>query len=412
MNMKGTADLAGASQGNGAAASPGPHAAQAPNELHDALAVIFQQVRRTLFELPNRAFSPATSGDHFDITNLPGRVRDGLPADHPPPRLCDAILSGCDKLLADASRNSLDGASFEVEDRMENLAGAWLGLYFLGMPFIHPWEPVAHHAERNGYYRGAGICKATGDVYRDARKSLRNERPRGSAEKEAVLVLDHNPLAIRHLVASPEPAPRVFIAALGACYELLQLRLYVRAGGPIRHLVFDTTVAHRLAQDGGGMSRREDKPAQAAVDALWAMAAQCYEIGGPARRQLDQDRLTVIKPQSDIARMPACVLSPSKGVFRSQIRLKDDAAASAPAVHYGANGNRLPDAQHSLFRTVLLARKPLATDFVVTSATKPEFEAFCQNPLGSVPVGVERRRNRADPPPIQPPSPPTAPSVH
>lgn len=382
---------------DGAAVATPPGDPQPLDEFHRALGMIFRQVRVRLFELPNRLRPAFADGQYFDIASLHRQVRAGLPDEGSPRRLCAVILAGCDRLLADISERPLDGASQEVEERMENLAGAWLGLYFLGMPFIHPWEPVAHHAERNGYYRGAGICKATGDVYRDARRSMRDERPRGSAEKDAVLVLDHNPLAIRHLIATDNPAPRVIIAALGACYELLQLRLYVRAGGPIRHLVFDSTVARRLAQAEGGMARRGDRPAQEAIDAMWAMACQCYEIGAPARRRLDQGRLTVIKPDKDIARMPACVLSPSRGIFRSQIRLKDEAPAGpgTAAVHYGANGNRLPDAQHRLFRSVLLARKPLASDFPVTSATKEAFEAFCQHPLGNPPVGVERRRNRS-----------------
>jgi hypothetical protein len=44
---------------------------------------------------------------------------------------------------------------------LECLAGTWLGLYFLGIPFPHAWEAVLYFADKNGFPRGGMLIKSS-----------------------------------------------------------------------------------------------------------------------------------------------------------------------------------------------------------------------------------------------------------
>ncbi|MFL9922346.1 hypothetical protein PQR75_45300 [Paraburkholderia fungorum] len=127
---------------------------------------------------------------------------------------------------------------------MNNLAGNWLALYFMGIPFVHLWEPVMFFSEGSGFPRGASLCKVVGDIYRDSRIAYVRDPSKGSR----VLVLDHNPLAFPSLERSlqtllkngqhtSETLLETANAYLGALYELLQMRLYLHAGAPIKFMV-------------------------------------------------------------------------------------------------------------------------------------------------------------------------------
>ncbi|KRC03837.1 hypothetical protein ASE11_24765 [Hydrogenophaga sp. Root209] len=221
---------------------------------------------------------------------------------------------------------------------MRDLTGTWLGLYFLGTPFPHPWEPVARHAERNGYDRDGGIFKAAGDVYRSARRALPSRANRG--DTMPLTLLDLGPLAYRQFVKPAEGRGddlsamdlSATVRALGACYEMLQLRLYIRAGGPIEHVILEDTLRALVHKDANNVLELVDL-ARHAYGSLPAKSS-CQTITIALRSQVAYGQLK---------QMPGCVLAPHEGVYRSRVKANG-----------GPNGNRLPEDQRNLYRDALL----------------------------------------------------------
>lgn len=294
-----------------------------------ALRGILLAIVPLLSELPNRR-----DGSHcFDLEDLPDRVvarmRSGAP------KRLQRVLLRCARRLIEADRSDEP-----VKDRrtlMRDLTGTWLGLYFLGTPFPHPWEPVARHAERHGYDRDGGIFKAAGDIYRSARRALPSEGGRVTAMP--LMLLDLGPLAYQQLVKPAESRGAdlsamnlsATVSALGACYEMLQLRLYIRAGGPIDHVILEDTLRALVAKNANNIQEMVDLATHAYGSFPTKSSGQTITIA--QRSQAAYKRLT---------KMPGCVLGPSEGVYRS--RLTTDG---------GANGNRVTDAQRSLYRDTL-----------------------------------------------------------
>lgn len=308
----------------------------AEREFVAALRAILGTIAPLLDELPN-----CLSDSHrFDLEDLPDRLvaemRSGAPKN------LQTVLLRCARDLIE-----MDRSDEPVQDRrelMRDLTGTWLGLYFLGTPFPHPWEPVARHAERDGYDRDGGIFKAAGDVYRSARRKLPADANGGTPTP--LMLLDLGPLAYRQLVKRAEDAHAdlstmdlpATVRALGACYEMLQLRLYIRAGGPIEHVILEDTLRALIHKDANN------------IQEMVNLARHAY---GSLPAKSAVQTITIAQPSQDayklLVKMPGCVLGPREGVYRS--RLKTDG---------GANGNRVTNAQLSLYRETLC--KAVATD--------------------------------------------------
>lgn len=309
------------------------------NTAERALVVALRAIRLAivplLSELPNRR-----DGSHcFDLEDLPDRVVAGMRSGVP--KRLQRVLLRCARRLIEEDRS--DEPVEDLRTLMRDLTGTWLGLYFLGTPFPHPWEPVARHAERHGYDRDGGIFKAVADVYRSARRALPSDANRSLAAKP-LMFLDLRPLAYLKLVeleqsggadkATKEKSATNTLTdtvrALGACYEMLQLRLYIEAGGPIKHVILEETLCKLLAK------------APNNIQEMVELATRVYGALPPKSGQT----ITIIKrghaSTSQLAKIPGCVLAPEEGVYRSQL-----------ATDGGRNGNRVTDNQLSAYRNAL-----------------------------------------------------------
>lgn len=127
---------------------------------------------------------------------------------------------------------------------VELLAGACLGLYFLGVPMGHPWDQVLRWVERDGGGLPNGVCvaKAIGDLVRAERNAS------GPSE---LLIRTYLPVAlfrdlVKHGAVLPKPPDGEDLSlrnaskdsgVLGRCYELLQIRLYAHGGRSISYVV-------------------------------------------------------------------------------------------------------------------------------------------------------------------------------
>lgn len=295
-----------------------------------ALRALLLAVVPLLEELPN------TCGDsrYFDLEDLPDRLVGGMKSGAP--KRLQRLLLRCARRLIETDRS--DESVRNPRKLMRDLTGVWLGLYFLGTPFPHPWEPVARYAERHGYDRDGGIFKAAGDVYRSARRALQPSGG-GRVARPPLMVLDLGPLAYRQVVRLAEGGSAgssamdlsAIVRALGACYEMLQLRLYVRAGGPIEHVILEETLRALVGKSVGN------------IQDMVALAMHVY--GSLPAKSADQG-IVIVKPDQvayeSLAKMPSCVLAPGEGVYRSRL-----------TANGGASGNRVTDDQLFLYRQTL-----------------------------------------------------------
>lgn len=289
-----------------------------------ALHAILPAIVALLDELPNHP-----DGSHcFDLEDLPDRLVAGMRSGAP--KHLQRVLLRCARRLIETDRS--DEPVKNPRTLMRDLTGTWLGLYFLGTPFPHPWEPVARYAERHGYDRDGGIFKAAGDVYRSARRAL----PSGLATAAAkpLMLLDLGPLAYRQFVKDAKGRDAdlsATVRALGACYEMLQLRLYIRAGGPIKHFILEDTLRSLVDKNADHTQKMID------------LATRAY---GSLPAKSSGQTITIAEQSQDVykslMRMPGCVLAPNEGVYRSRL-----------TANGGANGQRLTDAQLGLYRDTL-----------------------------------------------------------
>jgi hypothetical protein len=298
-------------------------ASLADDELAGTLREILGEASRLLDSLPNQR----RDLDKFDLMDLPDRVQANL--------TLGVVRGHQDRLLRRA--NGLiehDDGDGDPQSRMRDLTGAWLGLYFLGTPFPQPWEPVARHAERNGYYHDGGIFKAAGDVYRRARKG--SERRDGQVD-QALLLLDLNPLAFKGIVGRGVASAALadLVPALGTCYEMLQLRLYIRAGLPIAHVIPVDTLRSLVKRDLGN------------VESMCGLAKHAYGELPPQRGQSIMIVEAGRAAYRTLSQMSGCVLAEEVGIYRSKV--------ASESTHGGRNGNRLIGPQHRLYRDTLRA---------------------------------------------------------
>ncbi|MGF6873023.1 hypothetical protein [Paraburkholderia sp. MM5477-R1] len=157
---------------------------------------------------------------------------------------------------------------------VKSLAAIWLGLYFLGVPFGHPWERVRRWEDEKGGGLPSGACvaKAIGDIVRSARKRAMHKTANmlgepaeqkvvepndGEDTTDTLVILSGWPIIIfKDLLvdrSGPDGAEDC-ASTLGRYYELLQLILYCRRGLPINYFVSEEVVARVL----GVWSAKED----------------------------------------------------------------------------------------------------------------------------------------------------------
>jgi hypothetical protein len=214
-----------------------------------------------------------------------------------------------------------------------------------------------------------------------------------------VLLLDHNPLAIRNFIDIKPDAgqPRLVQAALGACYELMQLRLYIREGGSIDHLVSAHGIRRRLhaAATAAEKAKRDEAVAgktladeeiqkakddaiEASIQDMWKLACLTYGGAYPSCGEISFEsgqRILVVTLKREDERFPGCVLNRDTGVLRYHVRengaLED--RTRQDDVYRGADGNWFTENQHVLYRAKLT--RLAATASVVTD--NAAFRVLC-----------------------------------
>lgn len=267
----------------------------------------------------------------LDLLVLPrmGRASGAAPGE---PML--SFLAYCSLILHDTQGRKLDDKDFRTrsdELLMENLTAAWLGLYFLGVPFIHPWEKVRRLADyRGGFPSGGCIAKYIGDVYRLARHwAAEQRRPRlASALPEShkepyassILVLSHTPLVMLKdaltfkddSYATPDA-----VHNLGRYYALLQMLLYIRAGHPVHFLVPATALAQSLDKLAG---YPDDPGLQPTPDLRDLRATLLKQVRAWLRDTIfptvqPGQSVRLLKQPVDAAGMPTCILGVKSGIY-------------------------------------------------------------------------------------------------
>jgi hypothetical protein len=305
--------------------------------------------------------------NNFDIHFFQNRVRATITGNFK--ELCSEAIEVGNKLLKMSSiPPGADFTDYDGDRLIEDLTLVWIILYFLGIPFIHPWEVVLRSIEEIGFPRGASICKACGDIYRSARRASRYRRH--SMADESIYFVDHNPLALNRLCDRESSEIRHKSAILGACYELLQLRLYVAGGHPICHLVLRENLRTRLLIE----QTRGDR-----IDQLWGMIQLVY---GSSGRQGQTVR--VIDADDFVLHMPGCVIGTRAGIFRTQFRHSDsdttrpsDSDVHSKSSMIVASGNYLKSREIIQYRQRLSGHK--AAQVVVSAMRQVEFSEFCHS---------------------------------
>ena len=241
----------------------------------------------------------------------------------------DALLWPCrDKLERDVPAADFNQRGDEV--LMEYLTAAWLALYFLGMPFIHPWEQVRRMGDsRGGFPSGGCIAKYVGDVYRYERCRLqRDSLPR---DESSMLVLSHVPyVLLPGLINCPDDddltPPCVHV--LGRLYAALQMRLYFDLGYRARFFIpIDslTRTFKRLEKDGSPESL---------IRRIGPWLSVLFDKGG------NQQSVTLLPRSSPTAGLPTCILGPRIGIYSLE--------TGNSGLHF--SGNQLHDALLDSYR--------------------------------------------------------------
>jgi hypothetical protein len=248
-----------------------------------------------------------------------------------------------------------DGSSADEYERcgdaifMENLTAAWLGLYFLGIPFIHPWERVRLLADGwGGFPSGACLAKSFGDVYRAARKEALVAEREGRQVTE-LLAFSHTPLPLlRGMTMYDEQdfrTPRA-LHSMGLRYTLLQTRMYARTGYPIRVFVPARALKTAMAN--------YHEIGEASSISHWFRTIFKLPDELPCKQSVN-----LLWHESECRTMPTCALSEKEGIYT----LKTGEAGMA--------GNRVDGLLLASYRQRLsLLNDAVATDLIPLAPLK------------------------------------------
>ena len=264
-------------------------------------------------------------------------------SDPPQPHLSDERVNA--KLTEEKFRSEFAERADEI--MMENLTATWLGLYFLGVPFIAPWENVLRIAdERGGFPSGVCITKYVGDVYRAARLEMAGAAGKPATatapynQKDAPLwILSYQPSAmLRDLITCPEHDSRTpaDLHRLGWCYLVLQLRLHLDQGFPINYFI----PLHALKKSWEKLTQAQ--PANERTTTLNDITEWFLDIMFLHADREKQSVKLLVKPDATSG-IPTCILGNEIGIYTLN--------NSQSHVHFG--GNHIRDALLASYRLKL-----------------------------------------------------------
>ncbi|WP_028218648.1 hypothetical protein [Paraburkholderia oxyphila] len=221
---------------------------------------------------------------------------------------------------------------------VELLTGAWLGLYFLGVPDGRPWSVVRHWAEHQGggLPNGACVSKAIGDIVRDAFRAHRDAAAGRGGKPGDLLIHSFLPMVVfpELVIAASEYDKGDGAAKIPVCfhhvareYEVLQFRRYANGGYPYVYSVPARFVYGYLKQ------RVDNPPDGKPVDFRTAYNALCDDLRGrlqdgcPIREaEKAQQRIVVLSYD----RAPACFINDHTGLFTFEAIDAWDASPAVP----------------------------------------------------------------------------------
>jgi hypothetical protein len=262
----------------------------------------------------------------------------------------DALLRVCRDKLRKSKGKVVDATELDRrgdEVLMEYLTAAWLALYFLGMPFIHPWEQVRRMGDaRGGFPSGGCIAKYAGDVYRYERQ--RRKQDRGARPESSMLVLSHVPyVLLPGLINCPDgddlTPPNVHV--LGRLYAALQMRLYFDLEYPAKFFIPIDSIGRALQRLVEADQRRvkaegrHEKPRSrdAFIKEIAPWLATLFHKGG------GKQSVTLLSRSSLTAGLPSCILGTRVGIYSLD--------SGNSGLHF--SGNQLHDALLESYRTTL-----------------------------------------------------------
>jgi hypothetical protein len=267
----------------------------------------------------------------------------------------DRFLRECHEvLIARGEKTSLQWEEFRRrsdEVLMENLTAAWLALYFLGMPFIHPWERVRRIADyRGGFPSGGCIAKYVGDVYKNSRRRLGRDirveanslaEPFDSETNESsMLILSHVPYVLLPGLlncADDDDITPPSVHVLGRLYAALQMRLYLEKGPaayfvPIDGLNRALQRLEKLPAPDGTMRSREE--------ILEDVVPWLYTLFPKYRTN---QSVKLLPPGGVTDGLPTCILGPRIGIYSLE--------TGNAGLHF--SGNQIHDALLESYRKKL-----------------------------------------------------------
>lgn len=228
--------------------------------------------------------------------------------------------------VPDGVKPDADQPRVQNECYVELLTGAWLGLYFLGVPDGRPWDIVRTWAEYEGGGLPSGACvaKAIGDIVRGAFRAHRDAASSGTDQKPCALLM-HSflPMAIfpeivtetnlKYLKSDGKPHIPEYFHRLARSYEMLQFRRYANAGYPFQYSVPARIVCAHLRQrinvgDLHDIQRVRDSYDKLCADMRTRLQEACPKIDD---RRKESQRVIVLRYD----RAPACFINDDAGLF-------------------------------------------------------------------------------------------------
>jgi hypothetical protein len=225
--------------------------------------------------------------------------------------------------LREPGTNAL-AIQYQNECYIELLTGAWLALYFLGLPDGRPWNIVRNWAEHQGggLPNGACVAKAIGDIIRAAFRAHRDavagerEQP-GELLMHSFLPMVIFPELIRedkldyHKGQGAQQIPDSF-HHLARAYEMLQFRRYANAGYPYLYSVPARFVCGHLNRRFKGAVVPDENSFRKEYDTVCKdMRVRLQEACPIDEAQKEKQRIVVLSYD----RAPACFINDDTGLF-------------------------------------------------------------------------------------------------